>query len=98
MLEYRKLSEEEAAEAVALLSEWHIVNGELSRTFGFASYLAGANFARAAADVAEALNHHPDILIKWGKVHVSVHTHDVGGLSPYDFELARRLESLFSSK
>lgn len=97
MLEYRKLTEEEAAEEVAHLPEWQIVDSELSRTFGFENYLAGADFARSAASVAEQLNHHPDILITWGKVRVSVHTHDVGGLSPYDFELARRLNKLISN-
>jgi 4a-hydroxytetrahydrobiopterin dehydratase len=52
-------------------------------------------FACAIGHLAEALNHHPDLLVGYGKVRVVLVTHDAGGgLTEYDFELARRIEKL----
>ncbi len=96
-LEYRKLSPEEAAAALADAPGWQIEDGKVTRTFEFKEYLAAKPFAAAVMESAEALNHHPDILIGWCKVRVSVNTHDVKGISPYDFELARQVSKLFGA-
>ena len=93
-LEYVKLSDEQANDALGELSGWEIKEGKLSKTFSFDSYKDGVVFGSAVGYVADKLNHHPDLAIGYGKVTVAVNTHDVGGLSPYDFELARRIESL----
>jgi 4a-hydroxytetrahydrobiopterin dehydratase len=93
-LRYVKLSDSEVEEALGSLAGWAVEDGQLAKTFGFESYLAGSAFASAVAQVAEELNHHPDILIGYQKVRVSMNTHDVGGLSPYDFELARRIDAI----
>lgn len=93
-LEYRKLSEPEIAVALGLLSGWTESNGKIERTFGFDNYLDGIAFASAVGFLAESLDHHPDLEIGWRKVRVSMNTHSVEGLSPYDFELARRIDGL----
>jgi 4a-hydroxytetrahydrobiopterin dehydratase len=93
-LVYRKLDEEEIAQALAGVPGWTILNGQLSKEFAFGAYLDGPAFAVKVGEQAEELNHHPDILITWCKVRVSVNTHDVGGISPFDFELARRIDAL----
>lgn len=93
-LEYRKLSDSEATEALAAAPGWSIEGDKLTRTFTFDLYKGGVEFASAVGSAADQLDHHPDILIGYKKVTVSVNTHDVGGLSPYDFELARRIDSL----
>jgi len=93
-LAYRKLSDEEIEAQTATLTGWAIENGKIARAFGFSTYKDGLVFATAVGHVADKLNHHPDIEIGYGRVRVSVNTHDVGGLSPYDFELARRVDAL----
>lgn len=93
-LEYVKLSDEQARDALAGLEGWEIRDGQLAKTFSFKAYKDGLVFAAAAGYLADKLNHHPDLTIGYGKVAVAVNTHDVGGLSPYDFELARRIDTL----
>ena len=93
-LAYRKLSEEEVASSLQGLEGWSVENGQIAKSYGFKTYKDGAVFATAVAYLADKLNHHPDITIGYAKVRIAVNTHDVGGLSPYDFELARRIEAL----
>jgi len=93
-LEYRKLSDDELVAELALVDGWRYDHGQITKSFSFEAYLDGPAFAMRVGEVAEALNHHPDIVIGWRKVKVSVNTHDVDGLSPYDFELARRIDAL----
>lgn len=91
-LEYRKLSDGEVQAALAELSGWSVDGGQLCKTFPFRAYMDAFGFAFKIGNEAEQLNHHPDILIGYEKVTVRVNTHDVGGLSPYDFELARLID------
>lgn len=93
-LEYRKLDESEVQHALAEIPNWTVSEGQLSRELEFGTYKDGVVFASALAYLADALDHHPDLYIGYGKVRVTMHTHSVGGLSPYDFELARRIEAL----
>jgi 4a-hydroxytetrahydrobiopterin dehydratase len=53
-------------------------------------------FATTVGFVADQLDHHPDLHIAFGRVTVSVNTHSIDGLSPFDFELARRIEALIA--
>lgn len=93
-LEYVKLSDEQVEREVNLLDGWLAIDGNLAKTFEFDRYLDGVAFAAKIGQAAEELDHHPDISIGYKKVFVSMNTHAVGGLSPYDFELARRIERL----
>jgi len=95
-LEYRKLSETEIAENLLSLPGWAVRDGLLGREFEFPAYLDGADFAHRIARIADDLDHHPEIRIGWRKVSISVNTHAVHGISPYDFELARRIDALRS--
>jgi 4a-hydroxytetrahydrobiopterin dehydratase len=93
-LEYIKLTDEQVRDGLHTLHGWMLRDEQLCRTFKFDTYQAGLVFASAVGYVADKLNHHPDLHIGYQKVTVAVNTHDVGGISPYDFELARRVESL----
>lgn len=95
-MERVRLNEEQIAARLAEAPGWSIVDGKVSRTFEFASYASGVVFASAVAHLADSLDHHPDLLIGYRKVTVSVNTHDVGGISALDFELARRVSGLVS--
>ena len=93
-LEYRKLDPAEAETERAQTPAWQIEGGKLTRTFTFERYKDGVVFATAVAHLADRLDHHPDIEIGYAKVRVSVNTHSVEGLSPYDFELAKRIDAI----
>ena len=93
-LKYVKLDEAEFRAALAKIDGWAVSDGKLTKSFAFKSYKDGVVFAAAVAWVAYKLNHHPDLHIGYAKVTVSVNTHDVGGISPYDFELARLIDGL----
>jgi len=93
-LHYIKLNDHQVAEEMAVFPGWCIENGQLTKTFEFGSYKDGVVFASAIGFVADKLDHHPDITITYRKVKIAVNTHSVDGISPYDFELARRIENL----
>jgi 4a-hydroxytetrahydrobiopterin dehydratase len=93
-LAYRKLTDAELAAGLSALPAWSVEDGMLTRLFTFATYKDGLTFATAVGWEADRLNHHPDLLVGYGKVRVSTVTHDAGGLTPYDLELARRVDAL----
>lgn len=64
------------------------------KTYKFDSYLEGIDFVNEVAQLAESCNHHPDLLVQWSKVVVTLSTHDVQGLSEKDFNLAKKIDAL----
>ena len=60
----------------------------------FNTYMDGIAFGNRVADLAEAANHHPDLVVKWRKVDLSLTTHDAGGVTHLDIDLAGRIEEL----
>lgn len=93
-LAYVKLPPDEVETRLEKLVDWGIEGEELAKTYHFKAYKDGAVFAAAVAYLADALDHHPNILVGYKTVRISVNTHSVGGISPYDFELARRIDGL----
>lgn len=88
-----KLSDSEVASALASLPGWSVERGLLTKTFEFPSYARGVLFANACAAHAEKTDHHPDLLITWRKVRVSLSTHSEGGITEKDVESARAYET-----
>lgn len=88
------LTEEEVVAALATLEGWSIEENELVNTFRFSSYLAGIDFVSRLGQAAEAMNHHPDLLVGWRKVTMRVTTHSAGGLTELDLTLAREADRL----
>lgn len=92
-LSYDKLSPEAVADHLAKLSGWQVEDGALTKLYTFSDYASGVMFGVAVGRLADDLNHHPDLLIGYQKVRVSLVTHEAGGgLTAYDFELARRID------
>jgi 4a-hydroxytetrahydrobiopterin dehydratase len=76
-------------------SEWSRDGSTIVRDYTFDDFAAAMAFANRVADVAEGLNHHPDILVHgWNKVRLTSSTHSQGGLTDNDFELAKRIDAL----
>jgi 4a-hydroxytetrahydrobiopterin dehydratase len=93
-LEHRLLTDAELADGLVELDGWGIEEGKLTKRFEFKNYKDGLVFALAIGHVADRLDHHPDLEVGYAKVKVAVSTHSVGGLSPFDLELARRIDAL----
>lgn len=70
------------------LGDWSEINGALQRTYQFKDFVAAMAFVNRVADLAEKAQHHPDILIRYAKVTLTLSTHDAGGITEKDFALA----------
>ncbi len=74
---------------------WSREGDEIVRTFEFDSYLDGVGFASGAGGVAEDAWHHPEMILTWGEVEVRFTTHDAGGITEKDIDLAERLNEIY---
>ncbi|MGA3010183.1 MAG: 4a-hydroxytetrahydrobiopterin dehydratase [Terracidiphilus sp.] len=88
------LSKEEIASLLGALPGWQIEAGELTRTFKFDDFIAALAFVNRVGDQAEKAGHHPDIDIRYNRVRLGLVTHDAGGLTAKDFELATVADKL----
>lgn len=89
-----KLSESEINDKLADCPAWTEVNGEITRTYQFNDFNESMAFVSKVAEYAEDVQHHPDILIRYNKVTLTVSTHDAGGITQKDFDLAAKAEEL----
>jgi 4a-hydroxytetrahydrobiopterin dehydratase len=85
------LSEADVAGRLARLSGWERQGKEIRRTFSFADFKESMAFVNRVADLAEAADHHPDIEIRYSKVTLALTSHDAGGLTERDFDLAGKI-------
>jgi len=90
----KKPSVPEIAAALAAVPEWRQRDDAIVRTFQFKDFPAAMKFVDAVAVAAEQAWHHPDIDIRWNKVTLALTTHDAGGLTQKDFDLARQFDQL----
>jgi len=74
--------------------EWDFEEASITRTIEVDGFMDGIELVNDIAEVAEEENHHPDIDIRWGRIVLTLTTHDEGGLTEEDFALARRLDNL----
>ena len=82
------LNAQEIASRLDALPEWRIEEGVLTRTFSFKDFVAALAFVNRVGERAEAVAHHPDIDIRYDHVRLGLVTHDAGGLTAKDFDLA----------
>ena len=68
----------------------------IERHYDFPNFISAESFINEIGKIAEQEGHHPDLKLEYGYVHVSLHTHSIGGLSENDFILAAKIEELYS--
>jgi 4a-hydroxytetrahydrobiopterin dehydratase len=88
----KPLSEAEITDRLARLPDWERHGSEIRRTFAFTDFKGAMSFVNRVAELAEAMDHHPDIDIRYAKVTLALTTHDAGGLTARDFDLAGRVQ------
>jgi 4a-hydroxytetrahydrobiopterin dehydratase len=90
----RLLDAEEITRQVADLPGWSATSGTLTRTYEFADFPTLVRAVDAVAVEAEDLDHHPDLDIRYRTLHVACSTHDRGGITQLDVELAHRVHGV----
>ena len=92
------LNSEELRARMAVLPNWKLDGGKLYREFSFSDFNQAFGFMARSALVAESLDHHPEWRNVYNRVEVHLITHDAGGLTELDFELAGRMNEIANSK
>ncbi len=76
---------------------WSVAGNKLERSFNFKSFIEAFSFMTRVALIAESLNHHPDWTNSYSEVKIKLTSHDLGGLSNLDLELAKKINEIVSN-
>ncbi|HEY7833856.1 MAG TPA: 4a-hydroxytetrahydrobiopterin dehydratase [Ktedonobacterales bacterium] len=88
-----RLSDTEIQQALGTLPGWAFEDGALRKPFTFPAFLDGIAFVNRVAALAEQANHHPDLAIAYTRITLTLATHDAGGVTEKDVDLARQIEA-----
>ena len=88
------LSAAEIQTRASQLPDWTVEGKTLKQVKQFKDFIAAVNFVNQLVEPAEAAAHHPDLTISYNKVTISLTTHDAGGLTEQDFDLALTISNL----
>ncbi len=93
-----KLSPEEIGQRLKPLAGWQYKDNAISKLFRFKEFMDGIGFINRVAQLAEAADHHPDILINYTRLTFTCSTHSEGGVTEKDLKLAQSIEDAFKSQ
>jgi 4a-hydroxytetrahydrobiopterin dehydratase len=88
------LRKREAQELLAELDGWEIHGKVLAKEYRFKEFMDGLGFVERVATIAERQDHHPDVLLSYGRVVLEITTHSTGRLTDKDFKLATAIDNL----
>jgi 4a-hydroxytetrahydrobiopterin dehydratase len=88
------LTESEIAARSAAVPKWKREGKTITRAWTFEDFSEALAFINKVAAIAESMNHHPEIYNSWATVRLTLTTHDKGGLTDLDFDLAKKIDSL----
>ena len=88
------IEKSELKEYLKRVPEWDLEGKKIERLFEFDDFNESIDFVNGVAEIAEELEHHPDMDIRWNKVKLILSTHNKGGLTSLDFELAGKIDTL----
>jgi len=89
-----KLTDTELKQALAELPGWSLKDGMIVKKYAHNSFPEAIVFVNAVAHLAELLNHHPDVDIRYSDITVALVTHDAGGITVKDVTLAKQIEAI----
>ncbi|TDU03528.1 4a-hydroxytetrahydrobiopterin dehydratase [Streptomyces sp. 846.5] len=92
-----RLSDEQIADGLKAVPHWHREGDALLRTLQAPDFPTAIGMVVAVGEAAEAMDHHPDIDIRWRTLHFSLSTHDAGGITALDLRLAAVIDSAIES-
>jgi 4a-hydroxytetrahydrobiopterin dehydratase len=91
----KKLSAAEATEQLEKISGWILKNDGIEKDFKFKDFKEALVFINLIGNEAEGMNHHPELFNVYNRIHIRLSTHDAGGLTEKDFELAKRINRIY---
>lgn len=89
----QKLASEEVQQRLHALPDWQLLDGKLQRRFEFDDFVAAFGFMSRVALLAQQMNHHPEWSNVYNRVEIMLTTHDAGGISERDFQLAAAVDA-----
>ena len=89
---YKKLDSDEIELGLSKISNWKLDNDRIRKTFEFKNFGDAFAFMTRMAIEIERMNHHPEWFNVYNKINVELTTHDVGGISNFDFKLAKIMD------
>jgi 4a-hydroxytetrahydrobiopterin dehydratase len=91
-----RLTSQQLEDGLATLDGWQVSEGKLFRQLEFKDFVAAFGFMTRVALVAQSMDHHPDWTNVYNRVTIHLHTHDAGGITKRDLELAARIDGLLA--
>lgn len=91
----KTFTEESASPLLENLKDWHFKENAIVKDFKFKNFTQALGFIVQVGVLAEKMNHHPELFNVYNKVNIRLNTHDSGGVTTKDFELATQIEGLF---
>ena len=93
-MERKKLSPEEILYNLAEMEDWRAESDVLKKRFEFKNFSEALEFVNRVGTIAERLDHHPDISFGWGYAEINLTTHDRGGITDFDFAVAKEINEI----
>ncbi len=93
-MERKILSADALDKAIKELSGWRAENGQLRKRLTFPDFASSLAFVNRVGELAEAVDHHPEIMFGWGYAEIALTTHDRGGITDVDTALAHQINKL----
>ena len=93
-----KLNPDEITAKLRTLPDWEQKGDTIAKQYTFKEFMDGIRFINRVAEIAERMDHHPDITVNYRRVTFTLSTHDQGGITEKDFKLADAIESEFTKK
>jgi 4a-hydroxytetrahydrobiopterin dehydratase len=92
------MSDDEIQDALGDLPEWSRNGNQIRREYDLDDFVEAVELVNAFVEPAEEKNHHPDLEVSWGSVVVNLMTHDAGGLTDKDFNLAGIFDRIYEEE
>jgi len=92
-----RLSEDQLARELASMKGWERRDNSIRKTFAFKDFKESVEFLGMIRPIADAMNHHPDACVKYNRVEVELTTHDEGGVTEKDVQLARKIDEIYKT-
>ena len=89
------LSDGDIQDKLGGLDGWERIDNQITKLFKLKNYIESVGFVNKVALLAERANHHPDIILQYNKVTITLTTHSDGGITEKDIDLAREIEGVF---
>ena len=93
-MERKKLTDEDIDERLSSTVGWTFENGALFKRVEFENFSSSLTFVNKVGEIAEAVDHHPDITFGWGYAELRTTTHDRGGVTDVDFALVEKIDEI----